>query len=197
MNTRDLWRSENCELQSPYKKLLFKGSASETKTTWPVGPWPWSTLFCWGKCGMSVFRGCDSDLSIPTKLQQRQSSEEWTGNAPAQSRSHIANTSLTFGAALQVWGSHSCWWRLGATGAAVKAAHSFPCCYRDFPAADHVGRHSSHVAPTSLTPRLNLTPSLPLEAFLSAGTWHVFGFILLFLPFCHCICYSLLIYKLL
>lgn len=121
---------------------------------------------------MPVFWGCDWDLSTHTKSQLRDSSEQCTGNTLAQSRSHGANTSLTSGTTLQVCGSHSCWWRLEATEAVEKVALAFPCYYRDFPAADQVGRHSSHVPLTSLTPRLSLTPSLPPKAILltSAGT---------------------------
>ena len=84
MNARKLWRSENHEeLQSPYKKLHFKGSAAECRTTWPVGPCSLCMLFCWGEGGMLVFWGCDWDLSIPTNSQLRESSEERTGNALA------------------------------------------------------------------------------------------------------------------
>lgn len=102
------WRTQ----KNPYRKLHFKGSAAESKPTWPMGTCPWHMLFCWGEGGKPVFWGCDSDPSIPTKPQLRESSEEqWAGNALAQSRSHLANTSLTFWAACQVWGSHSGWWR--------------------------------------------------------------------------------------
>lgn len=61
----------------------------------------------------------------------------------------------------------------GATGLAVMVALSFSCCYRDFPTADQVCRHRSHLALASLTLRLSLTPSLTLEAILLSVSMHV------------------------
>lgn len=61
---------------------------SEPKT-WHMGPCPWFMLVCWGKGGMPVFWVFKWDLNIPTKSQERESSEECTGSALAQNSSHI------------------------------------------------------------------------------------------------------------
>lgn len=144
---------------------------------------------------MPVFWGCDWDLSTRTKSHLRDCSEQCTDDARAHSRSHGTNTSLTFGAALQVWGSHSCWWRLEATGAAEKVALAF-----------HVVTGTSQLltrlGDTALMLHLQVLPqgSVLLLPYPLKSSLHQQALVLVhlvFLLFCHCICYSLLIYELL
>lgn len=121
-----------------------------------MGPCPWFMLVWWGKAGMPISWGCKWDLSIPTKSQMRETSEECTGNALAQNKSHITpawylRLSCRSGKP-QLLGEAGCNW------GSSEGCSLFPWCYRGFPAADQVGKHNSHIALASLTLRLSLTP---------------------------------------
>lgn len=80
-----------------------------------MGPCPWFMLVWWGKGGMPVSWGCKWDLSIPTKSQMRETSEELHWQCSSTERVPH-NTSLVSQALLQVWGATAAgggWVQLG------------------------------------------------------------------------------------
>lgn len=149
-------------------------------------------LVCWGEPGMPVFWGCKWDLSIPTKSQARESSEECTGNALAQNSSHIIpawyQRLSCKSRKPQLLGEAGCNWG-SSEGCSFFLSHGVT-------GASQLLTRLGDTAPILSYPEAQSYPSKS-SSFPSPATWHIFGFILLLLPSCHCICYFLLIYELL
>lgn len=195
-----LWRSENHEeLQSPCKKLCFKDRQQKPKPLGPRHPVPGTYCFAGERVGCQFSGAAAGTWASPP-------SPRWE----RAQRNALA----------------TCWHRAGPTQLLPAWHLGLPCRSGAARAADggwvQVGQQRrlpflSHavtgasqllarLGDTALTLHLWVLPQgsvLPLpypskpSSFPSASTWHIFGVVLLFLPFWHCVCYSLLIYELL